>query len=267
MNIRAKIFGQSMSAQSPLVLSKNPKGVLPDALLSIPVSRAQDFRNDTRLEGRFPLSGETVRVTRKGKSHDVELINVCAGGAMIAAPFTGKLHDRVELHLGEHGTIACSVVWIRNGRLGVEFAAETNLDCPDDTQGSLLRDVIKRHYPGAVFSRSSQGTELRTGARHPFIWSGRLHCAIGSTSVRLRNISVDGAMIETPVDLAGVEEPCIDLGEAGRIFGTIVWTAGDQAGVMFHESFDLARLAYAKPELTDEAKTLIRFGAARTQAA
>jgi hypothetical protein len=267
MNIRTKIFGQSGPAESPLVCVKSPKGARPDALLSIPVLRQQGRRTDTRVEDRFVLGGERTRVRRRGKAHDVQLINVCGGGAMVAAPFEPELWEQVELHLGENGTVGCTVLWIRPGRIGLEFAAETRLDCEEDEQAALIRQVIRRHFPEArlvppMHLAEPVAEDHRHEPRHPFIWSGTLHCEYGSTSARLRNVSSAGAMIETAFELAPGMEPYLDLGEAGSIFGTIMWAAGDHSGVKFQQRFDLARLAHARPDIA-KADALVRFGSSK----
>lgn len=265
MNIREKIFGQEGLVESPLVRVKNPRGATADALLSIPVLRQQARTSDTRLEYRFLLAGETTTVTRKGAVHDVRLVNVCGGGAMITAGFEPALWERLELNLGEHGSVECSVIWMRQGRLGLEFAHETRLGCDEDEQGELLREVIHRHFPEAQFeapvpAEEADEHEHRRELRHPFFWSGTLHCEYGSTPVRLRNISPEGAMIETSFEMAPGAEPYLDLGEAGSIFGTIVWAAGDQSGLEFHERFDLALLARTKPQLSAGSAPLVRLG-------
>lgn len=263
MNIRAKIFGGV--AESPLVSVKNPKGAQADALLTIPVVRLQSRHADTRLEDRFALGNESARLVRDGIPHAVKLINVCGGGAMVAAPFDAILWERLELHLGEHGAIDCSVIWIKHGRVGLEFAEETRLDCPQGEQSALLCELIRRHFPEArfdppAFVSERSGDDQRDRPRNQFIWSGTLHCEYGSTPVRLRNISSDGAMIETSVELSPGAEPYLELGEAGAIFGTIVWQAGDQAGLRFQQPFDMARLAHARPEIVDAAESLVHFG-------
>lgn len=265
MNIRSQIFGRTGLAESPLVSVKHPKGARADELLSIPVERQQHRRADTRLEQRFPLVSETTRVTRAGAAHDVRLINVCGGGAMITASFAPMLWERLQLHLGEHGSVDCVVVWLRHGRVGLEFAQETRLDCEADEQGSLIREVIRRHFPEARFAapaefEQSDPEDHRREQRHPFIWSGTLHCQYGSTAARLRNISPEGAMIETSFELTPGAEPYLDLGEAGSIFATVMWSAGDQSGLKFHQRFDIAELAQAKPQLAGGAEALVRFG-------
>ena len=265
MNIRSKIYGQSGPAESPLVCVKSPTGARADDMLSIPVVRQQSRHSDTRLEHRFPLAGETTTVTRRGSEHDVRVVNVCGGGAMITAAFEPVLWEPLELHLGEHGTVECSVIWMKHGRLGLEFANETRVDCEEDEQGALVREVIRRHFPEARFETPSEveaadSDEHRGELRHPFVWSGTLHCEYGSTPAQLRNISPDGAMVETSFELTAGAEPYLDLGEAGSIFATVVWSIGDQSGLKFHVPFDMGRLAHAKPELSNDGADLIRFG-------
>jgi hypothetical protein len=265
MNIRSQIYGHNGLAETPLVCVKKPKGARSDDLLSIRVQREQSRQADTRLERRYPLVSEKTQVTRQRKAHDVQLLNVCSAGAMITAPFEPMLWDRLELQLGEHGSIDCSVVWIRNGRIGLEFDRETRLDCNQDEQGALLRAIIRRHFPDTEFEAPAEldaqdPDENRRELRHAFIWSGTLHCEYGSTAARLRNVSPDGAMIETSFELAAGAEPFLDLGEAGSIFGTIVWIEGNHAGLRFHERFDMSRLSFAKPELSGGGGTIVSFG-------
>ena len=52
-------------------------------------------------------------LTHEGQSHEAELINVSGGGAMIAATFEPNVWDKLELHLGENGTIECAVRWVK----------------------------------------------------------------------------------------------------------------------------------------------------------
>jgi hypothetical protein len=178
---------------------------------------------------------------------------------MIAAAVEVPLWDRLELQLGEHGTIECTVIWTRHGRMGVEFAEETRLDCAEDEKSDLLRQAIMRHFPEARFdtpkpigpAAAPASQDHRGERRHPLIWSGTLHYDYRSTSARLRNISAAGAMVETALELLPGNEPLLDLGEAGAIFGTVAWISGDQVGLRFQQPFDMASLANAKPRVAD----------------
>ena len=110
---------------------------------------------NSRNADRHRLSEETVKITRNGVSHEIQLINVSGGGAMISAAFEANVWDTLELHLGDNGTIECLVRWIRNGRIGLEFAHETKLDCSAEQQAVLLREVIERTYKDAISPHAS----------------------------------------------------------------------------------------------------------------
>lgn len=257
MNIRSKIFGGKNLTERPLVVgAKKPKGAKTDMLNSVSVPREETRRANTRGADRHRLADERVRADHDGKSYDVELINLSGGGAMIAGDFEPRLWDCVELHLGEGGMIECAVRWLKGGRVGLEFAHETRLECSADEQAVLLREVITRSFPDLEFeARTTPGgdeaddREGRRDRRHPLIWSGTLHHDYQSSTVRLRNISTTGALIECEAMLRVGSEPLLDLGDAGSFFCTVSWVVGDQVGLRFETPFDLTQLARARPEV------------------
>jgi hypothetical protein len=250
MNIRERIHGEAGLQESPLVTVKRPKGAKADALLSITVSREESRHGDTRVQDRFRIVDESARITHAGLTYDAQLINVCGSGAMISAAFEPLPWDRAALHLGDHPPIACSVLWIRDDRIGLEFAQPIRLDSPDDAQ-TPVREMIMRHFPEARFEPAEEAQEQpaheehRVERRNPLIRMGTLHYDYASTPARLRNISAAGAAIETETRLAPGAEPLLDLGEAGSIFATVVWTAAPRAGLRFNQPFDLEQLPKA----------------------
>ncbi|HEX6741653.1 MAG TPA: PilZ domain-containing protein [Sphingomicrobium sp.] len=254
MNIRAKIFG-GQPDPDPVVQAKTPKGAKADALNSISVRREETRRGDTREGDRHRLPDEQIRVTHNGDSHDVQLVNLSGGGAMIAGPFEPMLWDRVELHLGENGTIECAVRWIKGGRVGLEFAHETRLDCSAGQRVDVLRAVIAKSFPDVEIETAADhapvpaSEELRSDKRHPLIWSGVLHHDFQTTPCRLRNISETGAMIESSAALRVGTEPMLQLGGEIQLDTRVAWVAGDTAGVRFAKPFDLTNLAAARPEV------------------
>lgn len=259
MNIRSKIFGgKDEVAPSPIVSAKKPRGAKAEMLNSVAVSREESRRGDTRSGDRHRLPDEQIRVSHKGEEYAVQLINLSGGGAMVEGNFAPMLWDRVDLHLGDDGVIECAVRWLRDDRVGLEFAHETQLGCSADEQASLLRDTINRSFPEIAFATSEQAPapaderasqEGRRERRHPLIWSGVIHHDYQSTPVRLRNISSTGALIECEEALRVGAEPLLDLGEAGTVFATVTWTVGDQAGLKFQQHFDLTQLSRAKPQV------------------
>lgn len=271
MNIRAKIFG-GQKDEDPLVQAKKPRGAKADALSSVTVAREEARRANNRDEDRHRLPDEQVRLVHDGKGCDVQLINLSGGGAMVEGGFEPKLWDRVELHLGENGTIECAVRWIKGGRVGLEFAHETRLDCTADEQGEVLRQVIAKSFPDVEFeprvavaaATAAHSDEHRGNRRHPLVWSGVIHHDYQSTPVRLRNISSTGAMIECHAPLRQGAELLFDLGDAGSVFATVAWLVGDSAGLRFKDPFDLTQLSRSRPEVAPawEAPTYLQPGAA-----
>lgn len=257
MNIRAKIFGGASTPEEPLVVeAKKPKGARPETLNSISVGREEARRGNTRADDRHRLTDEEVRVTHEGKSIAVQLVNLSGGGAMVSGDFKPKLWDRLELHLGDEGVVECAVRWLKDDRVGLEFAHETRLDCSVGDQAALLREVIARSFPDLEFEvieglaeQEDVSDEHRRERRHPLIWSAIVHHDYQSNPVRLRNISSTGAMIECQSPLRVGAEPLLDLGEAGQVFATVTWAVGDQAGLKFQAPFDLAQLARVKPDV------------------
>lgn len=255
MNIRAKIYGGS-AAEEPLLKAKKPKGAKADKLQSIAVSREARRASNARGGDRHRLSGETARVAHDGVVFKVELINLSGGGAMVEGPLEPKLWDRVELHLGEHGDIECAVRWIRDGRIGLEFAHETRIECSPDEVASVLRQVILRSFPDLEFEIAEHASpdcpaddEHRAAPRHPLIWNGTLHHDYQSDPVRVRNISGTGAMIETSAMVRVGSEPLLELGEAVSLSATIEWAVGDQVGLRFHSPFNMNLLAESRPSV------------------
>ena len=255
MNIRKKIFGGEDAVEEPILKPKKPKGAKRDALDSIVVPREESRKTNSRGDDRHRLLGETVRLDYDGRSHEVELINVSGGGAMISGSFAPRMWDSVTLHLGENGTIECAVRWIRDERVGLEFAHETRIDCAADKQAAVLRDVIHRSFPEVEFELSAEpppdhdGPDGRAARRHPLVWSGLLHHDYQSTPVRIRNISESGVMIECAAPLRVGSEPLLELSDALAVSATVAWVVGDQVGMRFHTPFDLHELARSRPEV------------------
>ena len=255
MNIRARIFGGKVE-EGDLIPAKRPKGARADTLNSIAVKREEGRRGDTRSGDRHRLPNEKVRVTHSSRDHHVQLVNLSGGGAMVEGEFEPMLWDRVDLHLGENGTIECAVRWIKGGRVGLEFAHETAIHCSASERANVLRAVIARTFPDVELEVSAvevvpppPAGEHRSGRRHPLIWSGLLHHDFQSSPCRLRNISETGAMIESSAPLRAGLEPMLELGDGIQLSSTVAWVAGDTAGLRFSQPFDLTLLASARPEV------------------
>jgi hypothetical protein len=69
--------------------------------------------------------------------------------------------------------------------------------------------------------------------------------------IRLRNISVTGALVECRRPIAPGTHLNIDIVGVGPISGTVKWAANGKFGMHFDREFDLARLAPKKVKLND----------------
>lgn len=251
--------------ETPLMAEKRARNeAVSGSLEGVRVPRSETRTTDQRGTDRHRLSAERATVRHKRKVHDVEIINLSGGGAMICGGLKPKLWDRVDLVLGEYGEIESAVRWIRGDRIGLEFAHETRLDCPAETRDALLRDVITRTYPDVAFNApapvvavaamdmSVEDHAKRRDIRHPLIWSALIHFDHESSIARIRNISASGALVETKGSFAEGSELMLDFGDAGSLFATVRWSRGDQLGLVFKTPFDISTLALANPEVAPQ---------------
>lgn len=82
--------------------------------------------------------------------------------------------------------------------------------------------------------------------RHSLIRRGNMLWRGGSFPVRLRNISADGAMIESPQQVEPGANVELDLADGVRLSGQVRWSQDGRIGLKFAAPFDLQRLGRAK---------------------
>ena len=264
-NFRSAILGgKSVSPATPLIAEKRGGSAASDDLASVEVAREAKRAADHRNDDRHRLSEESAAVRFKGKRYDVDLINLSGGGAMIGTDIKPLLWDRVDLILGEGDAIECAVRWLRDDRIGLEFAHETRIDCAPEQRDAILLEVIRRSFPEirpaagaaapapAKLSPAEPVDESRRGdQRHPLIWNGEILWRHDTHTVRLRNVSTSGVLIDCPVSLPAGGELMLDLGGNGQYFATVSWSRGGQAGLVFSEPFDLSVLASVRPAVAE----------------
>jgi len=78
---------------------------------------------DERVEPREAAESQTAVLELDGRRHMVRLVNISPSGAMVI--FSGLPHigDDVVLNVMDRGRVKGSVLWVRDGRIGVQFAA------------------------------------------------------------------------------------------------------------------------------------------------
>ena len=79
---------------------------------------------DERDEPRFEVDGETQSavLTHAGQNHVVRVGNLSNSGAMVVYPDVPHIGEAVTLRLLDHGAVAGHVRWVRDGRIGINFA-------------------------------------------------------------------------------------------------------------------------------------------------
>lgn len=277
---KAILTGKGLKGD-PIVQQKNKRGAAEDDLSTVDVTRGEERSQNHREDDRHRLEQETISVRFEGQEHQADLINLSGGGAMIRGDFAPRLWERVDLIFAEGSEIECAVRWLRDDRVGLEFAHETRIDCDPDVRDKLLLEVIRRSFgdvnirtakrdevpvkvPAVAETDDSVANSRRAERRHPLVWMGQVFYNHTSEKVRLRNISENGALIEAPISYPLGAEIYLDLDDAGQHFATVSWTFGDKIGLKFQDPFDLSVLGKAKPEVTPS--MLIRPGPSRATA-
>jgi PilZ domain len=82
------------------------------------VKRMFDERAEPREE-----AGASATFEWRGRSIAVELTNVSTSGAMVICDKIPHIGETVALHLPDHEPAAGVVTWVRDGRIGIHFAA------------------------------------------------------------------------------------------------------------------------------------------------
>lgn len=80
---------------------------------------------DQRDEPRFAVEGEmqTAVLVHDGRNHVVRVGNMSASGVMVMYGGVPRIGEAVTLQLLDHGAVTAHVRWVRDGRVGINFAA------------------------------------------------------------------------------------------------------------------------------------------------
>ena len=87
------------------------------------IPRSETRRIDERNETRHPASSGTGVLEFRGRKHVVQLVNISPSGAMVLFPHVPNIGERIPLQLLERGVVIAQVRWVRDGRIGLSFAA------------------------------------------------------------------------------------------------------------------------------------------------
>ena len=78
---------------------------------------------DERSELRRESASSTAVLEFRGRKHVVRLINVSSSGAMVVFPHVPNIGEKLPLQLLDQGLVTAQVRWVKDGRIGLSFAA------------------------------------------------------------------------------------------------------------------------------------------------
>ena len=87
------------------------------------IPRSERRTLDERSELRAAAVSNTAVLEFRGRKHVVQLVNVSPSGAMVLFPHVPNIGERMPLQLLERGVVLAQVRWVRDGRIGLSFAA------------------------------------------------------------------------------------------------------------------------------------------------
>lgn len=187
--------------------------------LTTAVPRPPERRTDERLT---PI----LRIAKMRSQAGEQLIrvrNVSAGGLMAEATHLPEVGDSVEVELSAQ-MIPSTVVWIREGMLGLKF--DHNLDL-----GELLAGRKPRHG----FRPRPPRLEVNCKAS---VRVGKVYY-----TVDVHDISLGGLKVE-PIEERCLNKKVIVVVESLRpIRGEVRWYADRAAGIVFDKPLDFAELS------------------------
>jgi hypothetical protein len=87
------------------------------------IPRTEKRAIDERNEVRYPSQSSTAVLEFRGRKHVVRLVNVSPSGAMVIFPHMPNIGERLPLQILDRGRVTAQVRWVRDGRIGLSFAA------------------------------------------------------------------------------------------------------------------------------------------------
>ena len=157
--------------------------------------------------------------------------------------------------VNRNGAIIRAIVTLAES-LDMDTTAE-GVETHDDLQ--LIRELGVSQVQGYIFGKPVDWEEARAVANSTRVEADGYDCtrearhrlmrravaSIGGvrTEIKLRNISIMGALVETSLPATPGQSLTIDIVGVGPVVGTVRWAQAGQFGVQFTDQFDLARLA------------------------
>ena len=228
--------------RGPLLAARQPKrrGQGEEASLAgLAIPRTETRTCNQRREDRHLNVVDQAELRFRGRWVEVAVVNVSRHGAMIETALEPRIGERMQIRFEGCNRTDCTVRWIRNGRVGIEFSQETVILASAEVKQLIVSGRRSGEEPTAP-------ERPQRPPRQSLLWKAVLHWDHGSLSVRVRNISAEGAMLEGREELPAETGVVLDLAEGGTVSGRVRWSRSGQLGVRFDRRFGLRGLA--RPE-------------------
>jgi len=227
-------------AKPDIVVQKAPTKVgRTTGLAAISIARQEARQHNQRREDRHVNLADSATVIFRRKRYQAAVANVSKHGVMIDADIEPRVGERMEIQFEDCNRTLCYVRWVKGRRIGLEFTAETVLIAP-----ARVRELI---ISGRRAGEQPPSLELKPERppRQILMLRAVLHCGLGSLDVKLRNISVNGAMIDCDDDLLVGSPVVMEMAGGGAVAveARIRWCRSGQIGLLFDRPFDMRMLA------------------------
>ena len=159
--------------------------------------------------------------------------------------------------------------------LGMDTTAE-GVETHDDLQ--LIRELGVSQVQGYIFGKPAPWAEAREMANSATVEADGFQCvreprhrlmrrAVAALDgqpleIKLRNISAMGALVECEKAVSPGMQMTIDIVGVGPVVGTVRWAQAGKFGLLFNDTFDLARLAPSKERNPDQSTMISAWHAA-----
>jgi hypothetical protein len=87
------------------------------------VPRSAQRMIDERGEPRHASISSTAVLEWHGRKYVIRLVNTSPSGAMVIFPHVPHIGETLTLQLLDRGLISAKVMWVKDGRIGLSFAA------------------------------------------------------------------------------------------------------------------------------------------------
>ena len=225
-------------------------------LTAISIRREEARVTDQRAEDRLRDRVEQSIIHFRRRKYPVRVVNVSSRGAMIESDIEPRIGEQLDIQFTEENRTRCIVRWVRENRIGLEFADEVIVwDCSAPTAAVFRPAALSpREAPG----QSAPRQVIDRDPRHTLLRKGTLYWGGVTIEVRLRNISTGGAKVESDQELRPGCEVELDLGEAGFQMAEVRWSKDGQLGLRFADDFDIGSLAPSSLPASEPASDMLK---------